>query len=363
MGVAVSHQLTYKDSLFINEELEECCPMFMSSSHSIGEFVKYIKDGCWIELLSQSEVFASRSRGSLAKSVPVTFYSTSVLSFFKVDPFTQQGSVRSSSTSTRDSCQGSVENFTEFYANIEERSPFKPDEMIAFVISIVYPLYLHSGKRPRITKEDLPDFSSHTSCSERARNEEKELAQLQELLLSAAAYFDETDLRKTLSAKDWLKTLHSAVNDCPLNVCICEVDEARGTYPPALVNNVARKRISVLNKSHKFTQMDFLQLWSIEHEEELQSEVAHNLSTAQPMRLYSCQSFGSDLRTVLDVTHIHDEDGVHRYVLGVQMDIPQHGKSAAHLQYLHDTSLLIAHLIKCPAALTPLVSPQHSPGH
>lgn len=368
MGVAVSHQLTYKGSLFINEDLEECCPVFASSSNAMGEFVRYIKDGGWIELLSNSELFLFKNRVLKEKSIPVTFYSTSVLSFFKNDPlFSQQGSVRTSSSSTRDSRQGSVENFTDFYANIEDRSPFSPDEMIAFVASIVYPIYLNSGKRPRVTKDDLLGLQIQLTPPEYEydKKEDKDIGQLQELLLSAAAFFDESELRKTLSGKDWLRTLNSAVNDCPLNVCICEVDEEKTRFPPVLINNVARKRVSTLNRSHKsqkYSEMDFLQLWSIEHEEEIQAEIAHNLSTAQPMRLYSCQSTGSkNVRSVLDVVHIHDADGAHRFVLGVQMDIPEHGESATHLQYLRDTSLLIAHLIKCPAARTPQTSPQPSP--
>lgn len=71
------------------------------------------------------------------------------------------------------------------------------------------------------------------------------------------------------------------------------------------------------------------------------------------MQLFAGQSFSDRSKTVLEVTHIFDEHDNHRYVLGVQMTVPQEGRSKQHLQYLRDTSLLIGHLIKTTSPPTP----------
>jgi hypothetical protein len=142
-----------------------------------------------------------------------------------------------------------------------------------------------------------------------------------------------------------MNTLNCAVNDCPLHVCICEIDAATGVLHPVLINNASRKRIHGLNKSHKHKELDFLQLWSIESEEILKNEVEKCFRSATPMRLYAVQGAETS-RTVLDVSYIFDAEGAQRYVLGVQMDIPEQGQSEKHLQYLRDTVLVISHIIK-----------------
>ena len=49
---------------------------------------------------------------------------------------------------------------------------------------------------------------------------------------------------------------------------------------------------------------------------------------------------------VLDITHIFDDAGVHRYVLGIQMDCVDRNYLRSDIRYLADSALLISHLIK-----------------
>lgn len=351
MGVVISNQMQ-KASLFVDKELEGCYPIFTGKNNSMDNFVRYIKDGCWIEDLSNSTYFSSRQHCGKGVIFTVTFYSVGLLGSFGKETFLSlhgSGSIRSSSVSTRDSYQASVENFSEFYVNVEEKTCFKGDEMMAFLVSIVYPFFLQSGSRKGLTSREVSaDFESLTVSGDGATGDDEDLGHLQEILLSTAAFFDDSDLRKTLSSRDWMTTLCRAVDDSALEVCICAVDSAH-TFPPVLINSAARKRLSVLNKSSKHHELDFLQVWSIEYEDILHKDVLRSLAFAEPMRLQGAQCFSDRSRTILDVTPIFDDQGVHRFVLGVQMNVPLEGRSSQHLQYLHNTSLLVAHLIKTSA--------------
>ena len=359
MGAVVSHHHGQKDVLFVDKELEDSHAVFTGRNNSTDDFVKYIKDGSWIDHLADSTFFSTHKRHFEMKVCTVTFYTTGLILQLVGSGEKKLSSISStsSSASTRDSYHAAVENFAEIYLNIEENTCFKTDEMMAFLISIVYPFYILSGSRKaKRTAMNLTtsfdDDEDDCTTAEDATVEDADLGLLQELLLSTAAFFDESDLRKTLASQDWMYTLCRAVNECTLDVCICAVDPVTKTFPPVLISTVARKRIWLLNKSSKHEMLDFLQLWSIEYEEALNREINQNLLAAEPMQLFAAQSFSDRSKTVLEVTHIFDEQGVHRYVLGVQMTVPMQGRSKSHLQYLRGTSLLIAHLVKTSAPLT-----------
>jgi len=357
MGVTVSNQRHSERSLFVSADLSESAGRLASDRALLTEFARYIKDGSWIDLLGDSDYFTTRTL-TKRKCYPVTFYSNNVL---PPSPLTNKimrqnsTSIRSSSASTRDSYQGSVENFTEFYANIEERTCFAPDQMKSLLISLVYPFYCQTGERKALFQRDastlieecdtIPDTFPDTAESK------NDLLHFQDIMLSTAAYFDEHEIQETLLTQEWIRVLEQAVNDCTLNVCICEVvSDEKSTAPlgsvrPVLINNVARKRIHSLNRSFKHKELDFLEMWSIESEDLLKKEVDQALRSATPLRLSSVYSTAR-FKTVLEITHIFDSHGKHKYVLGVQMDVPEDGRSSKHLQYIKDSSLLIAQIIR-----------------
>jgi hypothetical protein len=383
MGVSVSHQRKNKGSLFVDDELNTCRQLLTNNNLLTEDFARFIKDGSWIDLLEGSSHFTKQISTTEVKSLPVTFYSNAPVAFNHLSAKIQRQSsnsvrsLRSSSTSTRDSAHSAVENFTEFYANIEEQTCFTPLQMLTFLVAIVYPLYHEAGERKAICEreitprrvddyESMPEVSKtnedvvHLQVRSLSHQFRKTVADhayrcsRQEMLLSTAAFFDENDINNTLLSGEWLNVLNCAVNDCPLHVCICEIDTETGALHPVLINNASRKRIHSLNKSssHQHKELDFLQLWSIENEEILKNELDKCFRGATPLRLYSLQS-AEDCRTVLDVSYIFDADGTQRYVLGVQMTVPEQGQSAKHLQYLRDTALVICHIIKTETVMGP----------
>ena len=356
MGAVLSDQRKLHKSLFVDEELAECCPLLANSTQLTEDFVRYIKDGSWIDLLAESNYFTMQISTLKAQIHSVTFYHTSnnALSHLPIQVRSikqSSSSMRSSSASTKDSYQGSVENFTDFYANIEEKTCFTQEQMASFLISIVYPLYGQLEIRQALCEreslidydENDPDFFSTPDHTQ------DDVIQLQEMLLSTAAFFDEHDLHNTIESQDWIKILEEAVNECPLDVCICSVESHTNSLSPVLINNIARKRlysISTKTRSRKQQKgLNFLELWSIESEDELENSITQNIRNAQPLRLQSHQII-AQCRTILDITHIFDSNGMHRYVLGVKMNVPEDGQSEKHLQYLQDTVLLISHIIK-----------------
>lgn len=370
MGVTMSDQRAQAAGLFVTKDLQACATHLASNTDRIDDFIQYIKDGSWIDLLADPNFFQMQTRGGKLRLVPATFYSGSAI---PVSPLRtkalMQGthSVRTSSASTRDSCQSTMENFKEFYADLQERTCFQPDQLAAFLISIVHSLYDQTGERKAITESDaLFDMNTMDSYSyDAAENAEAnpDIALLQEMLLSVAAYFDGRDLFDKLISQEWLRTLDQAVNECSLDVCICEVQDG-GKLLPVMINNVARKRIQALHRSCKnLDAPDFLHLWSIEHEDILQDELQRCIANAIPVQLFAVHAL-NHCRTTLNLVHVFDAAGRHKYVLGVQMDVPEDGRSVKHLQYLRDTALMIAHVIQFspPAAgATAALAQENSP--
>ena len=192
---------------------------------------------------------------------------------------------------------------------------------------------------------------SHSADDEH-KAEENELTHFKDLLNGAIDSVSKSMIRKAITSNTWRDIMQGAVDDCPLAISICSVaKQSQHSYPAVYANKAARNQISDVLTSKKLQELSFMELWSITSIRTTEAPVLRSLSTPEPLQLFSQQCVGGR-RTILDITHIFDHSGVHRYVLGVQMDVPQNGMSKEHMLCLTDTALLVAHLINTGASAT-----------
>lgn len=240
-------------------------------------------------------------------------------------------------------------------------------EMMSCLFSIIYPLYLASFKSydKLLNGEEVMDVETFTNLGE----QEPQMHKLQEILLDAAAVVEEAELKTALESSNWLEMMEVAVKTSALGICVCSVEQVEGstTIVPVLTNDRARKcnvgasgpmaRASPGKRDFKEEKglppaphrirHPFLKTWGIEDDENHETDLMNSLILAQPLRLIAKKCIGK-ARVVVDVSHIFDDQGVHKYVLAVMMDIPQDSGAKRRMQYLSDTSLLLSHMIKVP---------------
>lgn len=196
-------------------------------------------------------------------------------------------------------------------------------------------------------------------------DQESHMLKLQDILHDASALVDESELKNALENTDWLQTLRNSVKNCPLGISVFAIkqDASANNILPVYVNDRAKKCSipppvivtpttsktddNCSPMAHPRVRHPFLQTWGIEDDEAHEADIMHSLVLAQPLRLIAKRCVGK-ARVVVDVSHIFDEEGVHRYVLAVMMDIPQDSAAKRRVQYLSDTALLLSHLIKVP---------------
>lgn len=340
------------EETFVNNNLQDCVKAFTSIPESRSDFVKFIKDGFWIDYLYQTKLLNYRSQRGKVHAFEVTFGAQRRV---QIAAGLRASGSTSSSRSTKST--GSPElygSFDELYANVEWRTCFAHDSMQAFLFSVICPLYLQNCQvYDNLLHGDVQQDSSDEPCD--LGNQEGEMLRLQEILLGSAAYYDEFELESALASSSWLNTLTSAITDCTFPVIICRVDantdiDLQHTtrtvmYPPVVINTAAQRRESFL---HSLTVSphpagDLCELWSLDADQATHTAIKECMRNAQPMQL-----FAKDSTAVLDITHVFDDAGAHHYVVCVLADGVDRRCLARELRNLSDSTLLISHLIKPP---------------
>jgi hypothetical protein len=426
--VAGVHCPGHGDGLFVDQSLLECAKAFTTIPESRRDFVRFIKDGYWVDYLPQTEILRSRSLRAKVAEFDVTFGSPRRAA--------AEGNLRASISSSTKSAKSYETpelrgSFDEMYASVERRTCFAQDSIQAFLYSITCPLYLENcknrssllqGEDEPVDDDELRDLGS----------EESEMHRLQEILLSSAAFSDEIELECSLSTPSWLGTLTAAINDCSHAVIICRVDATpAGCLFPAVLVNAAAHRRHAARLAFSPRDTDLCGLWQIDADESTRAAMDECLRRAQPVRLFShhakdlrssgsthspspttptttaCASVRANTSarssassavaelstrimsgkitssppkpsagsrpaslgavsadsythspvanvsaviptTVLDITHIFDTSGAHRYVLGILADGVDPRNLDREVRVLADSALLIAHVIKPP---------------
>jgi len=356
-------------AIFFDNTTLECADLF-AVSNSSTDFVSYIKDGSWVDNLFQTKILYYRNQRPKIKTYSIMFLS-STSSLAPCDADENLSSFRSvrSLRSQRDGAAEPV--VSDLCAVIEDRTFFNNTEMMSCLFSIIYPLYLSNFNTydKLLNGEEISEVETLTNLGE----QEPQMHKLQEILLDSVALCENGELKSALESTNWLEVLEASIKASVLGICVCTVEQTAGStvITPVLVNDRAKKcsKLAQTDKSPVKKKMKtdttdtsvsverqarhpFLQIWGIEDEEQQEMDVMRSLMQAQPLRLIAKKCVGK-ARVVVDVSHIFDDQGVHRYVLSVMMDIPQDAAAKRRMQYLSDTSLLLSHLIKIPPTNAP----------
>jgi len=366
-----SPEPSFSGTLFIDLTTLECADLF-TVANSSTDFVKFIKDGNWIDNLFKTKILYYRNIRPKLKTCSISFLPTTS-SLVPSDADETLSSFRSA-RSSRSSRDGTEPPATDLCTVLEDRTCFSSAEMMSCLFSIIYPLYLTSFKSydKLLNGEEAMDVETFTNLGE----QEAQMHKLQEILLDAAAVVEEAELKTALESSNWLEMLEVAVKTSALGICVCSVEQVEGstTIVPVLSNDRAKRcsagagakgpaaKTSPGKKDSKEekglppaphrVRHPFLKTWGIEDEENYETDLLNSLILAQPLRLIAKKCVGK-ARVVVDVSHIFDDQGVHKYVLAVMMDIPQDSGAKRRMQYLSDTSLLLSHMIKVPCCVRP----------
>lgn len=397
------------DGLFVDQMVQECVKAFTTIPESRSDFVKFLKDGFWGDYLFQTELLHARNHRERVANFEVGF--TTYQRRVSLDGNLRTST--SNSSKTAGVSPELVGSFDEMYTNVERRTCFTHESMQAFLFAIVCPLYLQNCKEYSKLVHGEPNYQDSDVPSDLGDEESEMIRLQEILLASAAYSDElELDCAlstplwlHTLTTAINDSFLAIIIYRVDHNVTTNEPP----TYHPVVVNAAAHKRSSYLRRSLSQREGDLFDLWSVDTDAATRAAMNECLSKAQPIRLFAKDrktlrpttpvpgalpapsasgtnnNSGTTTPTnlepqaqpqsppplrglgvkgasgsltppaptpttaVLDITHVFDSQGVHRYVLGVMADGVDKRNLDKEVRNLADSALLLSHVIKPPA--------------
>lgn len=231
-------------SLFISRELSEGKYLLAENEPMRISFTAYIKSGVWIDQVlqlvpngthvevSHEERLAKDNNNALMEYKHANG-SSGTLEGFDLLPEKRKSlnlfkSPRSSGSEKKSPDSPSPRVYSsDCYVDIHESGHFNSSQLIAILFSVLYPLYLTSTEYHRF-QEGLPLIECEVSISA-GHGSTKEIKQYsqrarraQEMLLSCAATFDESDLLETLALPHWTDALSETFADCSFGITVSD---------------------------------------------------------------------------------------------------------------------------------------------
>jgi len=233
-------------SLFVSRELSEGKYLLAASEPMRSSFAAYIKSGVWIDQVlqlvpngtnvevSHEERLAKDNNHALMEYKHANGC-CGTLEGFELMPEKRKSltlfkSPRSSGSEkkTPDSPTPRIYS-SDCYVDIHESGHFNSSQLIAILFSVVYPLYLGSTEYRRF-QDGLPlvevDPNNSASVGHGSLREIKQYSararRAQEMLLSCAATFDESDLLETLALPHWTDALTQTFAECTFGITITD---------------------------------------------------------------------------------------------------------------------------------------------
>ena len=254
MGHGVSIQAIDTGSLFVDEDLILGCKKLLENQSYRASFVSYIKSGAWVDSLKRWIPVSSRKithderiafekdcilyAYKLPKSKSRYFeeiltYDSDKFSIKRVNSKTSITSARTSSSNSWGSpgFQHKLQSFEECYAHMEDCVTFEPSELLSLMFNIIYAQYKVSSeytyfikygrdKRDGDENSSIQSALSHSAEDRLIQTKHSKVAQ--DILLSCAAFFDESDLLIALEMPNWIDCFPCAINDHTIGITIID---------------------------------------------------------------------------------------------------------------------------------------------
>ena len=273
-----------KYGIFVDRNLSDGARDLVNENDLRQTFVEFLKSGSWLDDIAhfvQSPVTLSHEeRLAREKDCVIYEYKTDSISTIhaiveKINSATMPTSQRAealfnytiAALSPRDkgpaaterrssgpSKHSSLESLGDCYMSIDGFCQFSKDELVAILISSLYPIFITNPDRDGSSKESLLDLSiKRESCRPLTRSSKR----AQSLFLACAANFDESVLAEHLQNSSWVHDLDCAFENHRLAISI--IDTNRLQCPIIYVNaafenmtgrrrkHIIGKRLNILN--------------------------------------------------------------------------------------------------------------------
>eukprot|EP01032_Pedospumella_encystans_P021768 gene21768-24684_t len=235
-------------SLFISRELIDGEFQFASNEALRQSYAAYIKSGVWIDqillLVPNGTIVAVAHEVRLAqensnalmeyKHVNGCFRSLDGQDLLpeKRRSFNLFKSPRSSGSEKKapDTPPRSRAYSSDCYADIHESGHYTSAQLIAILFGVLYPLYMASTEYRRFQEglpliECEPSISAGPGSFRDAKQYSTQARRAQEMMLSCAATYDETDLLEALSLVGWTDVLAETFADSSFGITVSDANK------------------------------------------------------------------------------------------------------------------------------------------
>ena len=214
-------------------------------------------------------------------------------------------------------------------------------QMLAILFTVLYPLYLRNSRCEESGKTSskccFMDREGYCMCAVPCKEpvSSPEACRAEELLLSAAAYFDEERMLRALALPAWLEQVPLAIEKCPLGISICDARapiHGSAGYPILFVNKMLQKITGY--SAHYFSGKSFSVLQGPGTEKEQIKLISSALAARRPIKIAitNYRKNGTTFLNMLVLKPVFNEQGVMCYVIGVSFDISRRDASLSELQ-------------------------------
>lgn len=373
------------DNVFTQKKLKETYASFVKEENSMHSFAQFVKTGHWMSILSH---FDHHDAINKQPKAPRTTNSPDVRWIYRtylvtdqlkeqVDTFLHESTAMeaiSSSSSSKKSWEEnkSVRSFHGAYKFNPETAAFSLHEMSSIMCCILFPLYLRSEeyrhwkaelvKKSKKSKADSA-FSTSTSVqshevphSEISGDHDdvpgsEDVEHMKHLMLSTAAFLDESDLAAHFTVSHFFQEAQTAVANTSFGICIYAGGADKADHPPIYANKAFEKMTGYSSKElHKHTQIK--NLFGPDTEKQPSEHLAKALveaSTAKVLITLYRRGGGKFLAAVA-LKPSFDNKGQLIYWIAVYYDLSRKGAHLNDLKRVSDLLALLPNLLCYDAA-------------
>ena len=248
MGSGVSVDKDALRPILLSQELVDGSTKLGVDHIFRASFTNYLKSGIWLDRLSRlvpesQPVISSIVRGGGGLAACLQEYG---VSHDKLGPLkcSSSSSDKSSKPSLHSSSKSTAfDAYGDLYSG--DTTGFDQEELLVLLFTIVYPIYLSSYEFERYVKygiehgkgaEDDNSSRSHVTVNHHGGTavQDSSSKRAQELLLSCAAYYDESFLQQYLEEPSWIQRVCAIFRDHTFALCI--TDSTKGGLPILFTN-------------------------------------------------------------------------------------------------------------------------------
>jgi PAS domain S-box-containing protein len=231
---------------------------------------------------------------------------------------------------------------------------FSKYQLLSVLFLVLHPLYLRSkirteGSMKRTSRFCFMDSYGQCRCAVPCAEplvSSPEACKAEELLLAAAAFFDEDRMLRVLSVSSWAKQVPIALEGCSLGVAVSEARDD-GEFRFVYANTMMQKITGYSMRSLAGKTFKLLEGPETEPEQAQRMAVAIRKQRMLKIGITHHRRNGSAFTNMLVLNPVFDEDGRMLYLLSVSFDLSRREATAQELQQVDVLLSLLPLLLTC----------------